>query len=109
MVEDTRDGRDQLFSAQHQRIDGVVLRLLLLLLYIEQSLRGGHTLAAQNHGAYGKALDLLVEVRDGEVGLVGSNASCLIVASEELDQVLAGQQRETGIVLDRATSQLLCC
>ena len=41
-----------------------------------------------------------------ERGLISSDAARLVVARQELDLVLAGQQREAGVVFDGLLGQL---
>ena len=49
---------------------------------------------------------LFVEVWDHEVCLIGANSAGLSIARQELDRVLAGQESETGVVLDGTVGEL---
>ena len=41
-----------------------------------------------------------------ESGLIGADSTRLVVARQELDQILSRQQGEAGVVLDRTTGEL---
>ena len=53
----------------------------------------------------GIALVFLIQVRNHELALVGADAPGLGVARQKLDRVFSGQQREAGVVFDRAFGQ----
>src|SRR5204862_1213458 len=94
---------NQLLAVIHERVGSLGRRFLFDAV---QSIAQRHALAAQNDGTDGNALLFPVQVRNGERGLKRTDSASLRVPRQKLDDVVAWQQREAGLILYRTLREL---
>src|SRR5206468_7040904 len=102
-AEDPCDARNQLLAVMDERVGGLGRRFLFDAV---QRIAQWHALAAQNDGTDGNSLLLSVQVRNRERGLKRTDSAGLRVPRKKLDDVVARQQREACLVLDRTLREL---
>ena len=104
LAEHARDARHQLLAVVDQRIDRLAPRSSAAR--CSSASPSGTRWLLRTTELIGSALVFPVQVRHGERRLIRADPAGLGVARQELDHVLARQQREPGLVLDRTRREL---